>query len=157
MTEIEYLRVELQYAELKAGAEPSKGLLIAFCDAIKPALEKAWRSTELRGWKTDWIRAARHDFLSEALGRSVYSTKEVPPQALHMIMRWLDGLQPTWTSEDPDGLTQALAQIARQEEIVVLATRGGLDSRVWQRADVYCGEHPNHRYARERVLSLAVT
>lgn len=156
MTELEYLRQELQLAEASTQHGAERGTRIYFYTAVKPLLDEAWELVAVEGWKGDWQKAAKHTLLSLACGRDVRDTRDLGDRAVFMVTRWLNGLQPAWTSADPDAQTQGHAMCIRRKEVVALLTKHYRQA-VWERAEEYQLAHDRKFYRCEAVPMSAET
>jgi hypothetical protein len=143
---ITWLQNEIATSD-SGGGRPGKATLIEFHDMIEPILKEAWAKVQIRGWKGDWVRAAKHVFLGHIVSASITHTGQVASKHLAMVTRWLQGLQPTWTSADPSALDQAINAIDRKQEITELVTVT-LWKEVWLRAEFYLDDREQRRTAR---------
>lgn len=134
-----------EIATTDGGERPWKATIISFHDAILPILDEAWAAVKVRGWKGDWVRAAKHVFLGQVTDTYVTHSPQIGATHLGMVTRWLRGLQPTWTSEEPDAPTQAI--VDRKAETVALVTQTEWRT-VWERAQFYFEERGQTRSRR---------
>jgi hypothetical protein len=100
-------------------------------------LEFAWSWSEIDGWKTDWLKAARHVFLSFVTGESISDTRELPQNYAVEIVDWL--------REETQLKKSNLARLLRDE----------MDDAVMAEAERHAIEHNRQYYRRERIMFLA--